>query len=121
MFSTIATWYLKPESQSEGIAALRQLAIDVEANEPDTWGYLIHSGAAGSAPPCSDDTIVFVEIYRDEQAFIGHVHGPVFTKFMKDHGDLFQAGPGGDSPFVQVQNVDRIQGFLRPEAGSGKG
>lgn len=121
MFSKIVTWCLKLESRSEGIAALKQLAIDIEAKEPGTWGYLIHSGAAGSTSPCSDDTIVFVEIYRDEQALIGHLHGPVFTKFMTDHGDLLQGGPGGDSPFVQFQNVDRIQGFLRPEAGSGKG
>ena len=121
MFSTIATWYLKPECQSEGITALRRLAKDVEENEPDTWGYLVHSGGADSSPPNSDGTIVFVEIYKNKEAFLHHVKGPVFSKFMTDHGNLFQAGPGGDSPFVQVQNVDRIQGFLRPQAGSEKG
>jgi len=117
MYSLIATWYLKPDLKSEGIAALRQLAKDVEENEPDTWGYLIHSGAQGSAPPCSDGTVVFIEIYKDEHAFLAHVKGPTFTQFKEEYGKLFQPTPGGDSPFFQVENVDRIQGFLRPQAG----
>lgn len=119
MYSTIATWYLKPDLQSEGIAALKQLAKDVEENEPNTWGYLIHTGAAGSAPPCSDGTVVFVEMYKDKEAFLYHLSGPVFSTFMKEKGHLFQPTPGSDTPFVLVENVDRIQGFLRPEAGSG--
>ena len=119
MYSLIATWYLKPESESEGIAALRQLAIDVEANEPGTWGYLVHTGAAGSCPPCGEGTIVFVEIYENQQAFMDHVTGPIFTKFKKEKGHLFLPAPGESSPFMQVENVDRIQGFVRPQAGSG--
>ncbi len=116
MYSTIATWFLKPGSEAEGIAALRQLAIDVEENEQDTWGYLVHTGAQGSAPPCSEGTIVFVEIYKDYKAFLDHLNGPVFTAFSKEYGHLFQPIPGQDHPFVQVENVDRIQGFVRPEA-----
>lgn len=117
MYSTIATWYLKPDLVSEGVAALKQLALDVQEHEPDTWGYLIHSGAAGSAPPFSEGTIVFVEMYKDKEAFLYHLNGPVFSNFVKNCGHLFQPVPGSDKPFVLVQNVDRIQGFLRPEAG----
>lgn len=117
MFSTIATWYLKPECRAEGIAALKQLAKDVEENEQGTIGYLIHTGGADSSPPCDENTIVFVEMYKNPDAFKKHVNGPIFTKFMKDCGDFFQPGPGGEGVFIQVENVDRIQGFLRPEAG----
>lgn len=118
MYSTIVTWYLKPDCRAEGIAALKQLALAVEKDEPDTWGYLVHSGADGSYPPSSDDTIVFLEIYKDKTAFLNHVNGPIFTGFVKDHSDLFLTGPVGTSPFFQVQNVDRIEGFVRPEAAS---
>ncbi len=118
MYSTIATWYLKPELEAEGITALKQLALDVQKNEKDTWGYLIHTGAEGSAPPCVDGTVVFVEIYKDHQAFLDHLNGPTFSAFQRDHGQLFQPTPGSDRPFVLVENVNRIQGFLRPQAGS---
>ncbi|WP_420583619.1 putative quinol monooxygenase [Ruegeria sp.] len=121
MYCTIAIWYLKPDLQSEGIAALKQLAKDVEEHEPDTWGYLIHSGAAGSAPPWPDGTIVFVEMYKDKEAFLYHLNGPVFSTFVKEQGHLFQPTPGSDAPFVLVQNVDRIQGFLRQQAGEATG
>ncbi len=117
MYSIIATWYLKPGEEAEGIAALKQLAQDVKQEE-DTWGYLIHTGGENSAPPCSDGTVVFIEIYKNFQAFLDHVSGPIFTAFKKDHGQLFQPIPGSDSPFFLVENIDRIGGFLRPQAGS---
>ncbi len=122
MLTTIAIWYLNPETRSEGIAALRQLTKDVKKNEPDTWGYLVHSGGADSVPPCDDDTVVFVEIYKDEKAFKKHLSKKsAFSKFLKKSGHLFLSAPGSENPFFQVLNVDRIQGFLRPEAGSNTG
>ena len=122
MLTTIAIWYLNPETRSEGIAALRRLARDVKKNEPDTWGYLVHSGGADSVPPCDDDKIVFVEIYKNEKAFKKHLSkGSDFSKFLKKSGHLFLSAPGSKSPFFEVMNVDRIQGFVRPEAGSSNG
>lgn len=116
MYSAVVTWYLKPGCATEAEAALTKLAESVFQNEQDTWGYLVHSGAEGSVPPSTPDTIVFVEIYKDQAAFMAHVNGPVFQGFLKQFGDLFISAPGSNGPFFLVQNMNRIQGFVRPSA-----
>ncbi|AZL57722.1 hypothetical protein EI545_02005 [Tabrizicola piscis] len=116
MYSAVVTWYLKPGCLTEAEAALTKLADAVFQNEQDTWGYLVHSGAAGSVPPSTPDTIVFVEIYKDQAAFMAHVNGPAFQGFLKQYGDLFISAPGSKGPFFLVQNMDRIEGFVRPMA-----
>lgn len=116
MYSAVVTWYLKPGCLMEAEAALTKLADTVFQSEQDTWGYLVHSAAAGSVPPSTPDTIVFVEIYQDQAAFLAHVNGPVFQDFLKQYGDLFVSAPGSKGPFFLVQNMNRIQGFVRPSA-----
>jgi quinol monooxygenase YgiN len=117
MYTTIARWYVKDDRLDEARTALSALAADVLANEPSTWAYIVHSGMDGSLPPSSPDEIVFFEVYADHQAFLDHVTGPVFTKFLAAHADLFQGAPLAEAtPFVQAQVIDRIGGFVRPEA-----
>ncbi len=116
MYSAVVTWYVKPECLTEAEAALTKLADAVFQSEQDTWGYLVHSGAAGSVPPSTPDTIVFVEIYKDQAAFLAHVNGPAFQGFLQQYGDLFVSAPGAKGPFFLVQNMSRIQGFVRSSA-----
>jgi quinol monooxygenase YgiN len=117
MYTVVATWFVLPDKRAEAITALNALAEDVQEKEPDTWGYLVHSAAAaGSLPPASSDTIVFVEIYKDKEAFLAHVNGPVFQGFLKANKDLFVAMPPDGPSFYEVTHLDRIQGFVRPQA-----
>jgi len=116
MYSIIATWYVTDGKLAEALAALRALAETVRAQEPDTWAYLVHSGGPDSLPPSAPETIVFVEIYKDEQAFQAHVAGAAFTGFLKRHGNLFVGVPPGNNAFFQVQHIERIEGFVRPAA-----
>ena len=88
----------------------------MEVEEPDTLGYLVHSGAADSFPPVTQNVITFLEIYKDNEAFLAHVNGPAFQGFLRENKNLFlSVRPDGPS-FFQVLNVDRIQGFIRPQA-----
>lgn len=114
--SLISEWFLKPGSEAEGIAALRQLALDVEANESDTLTYLVHTPFQGDArlqalPPVDPSSVLFFETYRDADAFLAHVGGPVFKGFVAAHGDLFIASNG--SPYTTVEFLTRQAGFIR--------
>ena len=116
MYTAIATWYVKKGKRAKAVKALKALAKQVQKQEKNTWGYLVHSGAAGSLPPSSPDTIVFVEIYKDKKAFLAHVNGKPFGDFLKNNKDLFLSVPPGKDSFFQVQILKRIEGFVRINA-----
>ncbi len=114
--SLISEWFLKPGSETEGIAALRELAEDVRANEPDTLTYLVHTPFQDDArlqalPPVDASSVLFFETYRDADAFLAHVNGPIFKGFVAAHGDLFIASNG--SPYTTVEFLARQAGFIR--------
>ena len=125
MYTNIAHWYVQKNKRSEALAALSALADRVQRSEPDTWAYIIHTGADQSLPPVGDDEIIFIEIYKDIQAFLGHIHGAAYVDFIKDHGNLFvQVPPSPISPkskppgqpFFLAEHVERHAGFIRPDA-----
>ncbi len=118
MHTVLATWYLKPGKVEAGRAALRELVDTVQQYEPGTLGYLVHQGGEGSLPPTAAEVVVFLEIYRDETAFDRHIRGRPFQDFLKTHGDLFVLNYNADcGPFMEVATLDRVAGFLRPDAG----
>jgi predicted enzyme related to lactoylglutathione lyase/quinol monooxygenase YgiN len=124
----IARWTLLKGREQEGIAALKRLAAEVLANEPDTLVYSFHTPrtsdpALPSLPAASPQEVVFYEAYRNRAAFEAHVKGPLFTKFLQQHGDLFLSPtdvlPGTDgsaaprNPFVVLQFLELQDGFTR--------
>lgn len=122
MISLTSRWYLVPGRRDEAREALTRLAHAVHEHEPDTLAYLVHLGRDDeqlvSLPANPPDQVTFFEIYRDREAFLAHVGGPVFTGFVADHGDLFLQGPGG-KPFRTVAFLDRVAGFVRAPATGG--
>lgn len=117
MHTVLATWHLKPGKVGAGLAALRELVRTVHHDEPDTLGYLVHQGGEQSLPPTAAEMVVFLEIYRDETAFQRHIDGKPFKDFLAAHGDLFVLNYNpGCGPFMEVATLDRIAGFLRPDA-----
>jgi predicted enzyme related to lactoylglutathione lyase/quinol monooxygenase YgiN len=117
--SLTSGWYIAPGKGSEALAALRNLAAAVYANEPDTLMYLVHTpfadeGSIVSRPPVTANSVVFFETYRTPQAFLAHVNGPVFQEFVAKNGSLFVNSNGG--PFTTVQFLTRIAGFIRSES-----
>ena len=115
--SLTSTWFIRPGCESEALAALERLAAQVEAQEPDTLAYQIHTPFTADArlqaqPPTDPLTVLFIETYRDADAFLAHVDGPVFTGFVREHGALF-VGCGGGQPFMLVSFLARRAGFVR--------
>jgi quinol monooxygenase YgiN len=110
-YSTLATWYVADGKLDAARAALNALAIEVR-KEPGTLVYLVHEPASDSLPPPAPGTIVFFEVYKDEDAFLAHLKGPAFTDFVQAHADLFRKDFHGND-YLQTQHLDRVAGFIR--------
>lgn len=113
--SLTSQWFIRPGQEADAFAALERLALDVHEHEPDTLVYLVHSPSVNSTlqslPPPDPSSVLFFEIYRSVSAFHAHVDGPIFTRFLEQHGALFVAANG--KPFVFVEFLARRAGFIR--------
>jgi len=127
MFTIIARWTIVHGREAAARTALTRLAKQVRSKEPDTLLYVVFVPdlAELSLPTASPLEVVFVEGYRNKAAFLAHLNGPVFTQFKEKHQGLFlcttvtgQDGKPVESPFVLVQNLRRLGGFVRPAAPS---
>lgn len=119
--SLTSRWFIKPGCEQAAGAALRQLAHDVERDEPDTLTYLVHrpylaDSRLQSLPPAEPRTVLFFETYRNADAFLRHVNGPAFRAFIERHGELFVAANG--KPFTFVEFLETLTGFVRAGASS---
>lgn len=112
--SLTSQWFLLPGCEEAALGALRQLAADVEAQEPGTLTYLVHTPYIGpnlqSLPPAAP-SVLFYETYQDEAAFVAHVTGPLFTNFVAQHGSLFVQSHG--KPFTVTLFLSLQAGFVR--------
>jgi quinol monooxygenase YgiN len=117
MYTVIAKWYIK-SNENAVVNALRDLALQVEAQEPDTWLYLVHTGnQEGSTPPPAPGEVVFMEAYKDLNALLRHVNGKPFQAFLKQCGtDFVPLTKPNEGPFMLVESLARIAGFVRPQA-----
>jgi uncharacterized protein len=125
MFTIIARWTIAHGHEAAARTALGRLAKHVRAKEPDTLLYIVFIPDMHemSLPTASPLEVVFVEGYKNKAAFLAHLNGPVFTHFKAKHQALFlsttvtgQDGKPVQSPFVLVQNLRRLGGFVRPGA-----
>lgn len=111
-----ATWFILPGCEQAADEALKKLAEDVLKNEPDTLMYFVHTAFLHDArlqslPPLAPQTVVFFETYRNADAFLEHLNGPVFTTFVKNYGELFVFTNG--KPFTTVSFLRTRAGFVR--------
>lgn len=119
MYINDAFFSIVPGNEAKAYAALGELAAQIEATEPDTWFYLIHTPnfdpGINIYPPPSPQQVAFVEGYKNREAFLKHHHGPNMAKFIADYGSLFLNMYGPASPFVILQTMELAVGFIRPE------
>ena len=117
--SLVSRWFVTPGCGEEARAALTRLATEVLESEPETLTYLVHTRFRGdqalqSLPPTDPGLVLFFETYRDADAFRRHVDGPVFTRFVSEHGMLFLQE--GGKPYTTVEFLSRIGGEARESA-----
>jgi quinol monooxygenase YgiN len=117
VYTIIAKWYIK-SNESAVLQGLRHLAAQVEAQEPDTWMYVVHIGnQAGSVPPPAPGEVVFLEAYKDLNALLQHVNGKLFQTFLTQFGtDFVPVMEPNKGPVMLVESLARIAGFVRPQA-----
>lgn len=116
--SLTSRWFIRAGCEVEVASAVTQLAGRVQAEEPDTLIYLAHMPCGDtvdlqSLPPSEPGLLLFFEMYRNPQAFVRHVHGPIFRQFVQQHGSLFVRTDRG-GPYTTVEFLSRHAGFIRP-------
>ncbi|MGW0943799.1 putative quinol monooxygenase [Streptomyces sp. NPDC002623] len=115
MISIVTKWWHVEGRREEAITALKELVLQTEKYEPDTYMYCLHTSIVeGSLPPPSENEIIFLGAWKDRQAFDDHRVGPVFTNWLAQHLDLFVLN--GGKLYVSAEFADRFAGFVRQEA-----
>lgn len=109
---------------------LQALAPKVEENEPDTLMYVVNLEAAfplskeskpvtHPPPPIplkEQKAVIFIEMYKNSDAFSEHILGAVFQTFLNDTKDYFVPDAGTrSSTRKDTPILARQSGFVRPE------
>jgi len=109
-----------PGNEAKAYAALGALADAVEATQPDTWMYLLHTPnldpGTNIYPPPAPVQVAFVEGYKDFAAYKAHHGSKVMKDFVKNSGQYFLNMYGPTVPFFIMQGLEMIDGFIRPGA-----
>lgn len=115
-YPLIAKWTILPGNETVALAALKQLALDVQANEPGTLLYMVHTPNFNEkslpTPPAGE--VFFWEVYENQEAFFTHVNGTIFQTFVKDYGNLFLSDfSNPPQVFMTTEVLTKIEGFSR--------
>ncbi len=129
MIALFSRWKLKDGCPPELAAALDELAVAVEEQEPGTLIYSMHMpgpyapigpppeyavvGEATPLPPGKRNELIFFEVYESPQAFSAHLRGPV-AKFMRQYRHYF-ATPWQGHPRPEVTYLDPRSVMVRGE------
>lgn len=105
MVSIVARFRMQPGKEEQAVERLRKMAEAVQANEPGALVYIFHRSQQDPSE------IVFFEAYADTDAFQAHMQTPHMGEFQASFAELF------DTSQVKVERLERLGGFVRPEAG----
>jgi quinol monooxygenase YgiN len=120
MYLNDAFWSIIPGNEAKAYAALGVFAEQVHREQPDTWMYLIHTPnldpGVNTFPMPGPQQVAFVEGYKDRDAFHRHHNSPIMKEFFAKNGSYFLNMYGPTVPFMMVQTLEMIDGFIRPGA-----
>ncbi|MWB93262.1 hypothetical protein GON26_02730 [Flavobacterium sp. GA093] len=111
-----AKWTILPGNEAKATEALKQLALDVQENEPETIMYMVHvpNFKEKSLPTPAQGEVIFWEVYEDQEGFLKHVNGPIFQNFVKTYGELFLSDfSTPPQVFMTTEVLTLIEGFSR--------
>lgn len=104
MVTIIARFKLREGKEEEGLALLRTMVQQVQAQEAGALAYVCHQS--------KDDPseIVFFELYADDAALQAHGQTPHMGELRTGFGPLF------DPTSVKIERLERVAGFVREGA-----
>jgi quinol monooxygenase YgiN len=124
MITLISQWSVRADiSDDEWNALLKNLqtlAGTVEAAEPDTLVYRVHTAAADPRNGDSPDTaearqyVTFYEVYRSAESFQVHLNGQPFNDFLRDNIQYFEENPDRKNyPLTKTTFLQKQSGYFR--------
>lgn len=120
MYIVDAFWSIIPGNEAKAYAALGALAAQVQQEEPDVWMYLIHTPnldpGVNTFPMPGPQQVAFVEGFKDRDAFNRHANSGILKEFFAKNGKYFLNMYGPTVPFMMIQTLNMIDGFIRPGA-----
>lgn len=121
LYTVISRWSIRPGCEAEAKAALRAYIAEMLVGEPGTLLYSANTPDRrhdpNAFPAVSRRELVYNSGWADHQAFLDHGSGPIYQRFLTDHGHLFLQVNGQDSatqPYLTSIVLQRIAGFIRP-------
>ncbi len=121
LYTVISRWTIQPGCEAQAEDALRTYIEEMLVGEPGTLLYSANTPDRGHAPNAfpavSRRELVYNSGWVDHQAFLDHGSGPIYQRFLADHGHLFLQVNGQDSatqPYLTSIVLQRIAGFIRP-------
>jgi quinol monooxygenase YgiN len=103
--TVIARFRIKEGKEEEALERLRAMAAAVEANEPGALAYVCHRAIDDPAE------VIFFEVYKDDEAFGGHMQTPHMGEMRAAFGEVF------DPTQLKIERLERVGGFARAAAG----
>jgi len=124
MITLISQWSVRADISDDEWNALLQnlqaLAGTVEAAEPDTLVYRVHTAAADPRNGDSPDTaearqyVTFYEVYRSAESFQVHLNGQPFNDFLRDNIQYFEENPDRKNyPLTKTTFLQKQSGYFR--------
>jgi len=125
--SLVSRWQLLDGCPPELFHELNELADKVK-KEPGTLMYLVNLQAAeplnsenqpivpqpSELPLAQQTEVVFIETYKNSQAFSDHVNGEIFTQFKNKTLQYFKPDPINKNwPLTKTEFLTRRSGFIK--------
>ncbi len=104
MTTILAQFKIQPGKEAEAEKALSEMAAAVEANEPGALLYVFNRSQN------EPGEITVFEVYADAEAFDAHGQTSHMATLRSGFGPLF------DPASVKIVRLERIAGFVRPDA-----
>ena len=126
MISLISIWKLVKGCPPELEEALRNIAEKVKQNEPETLTYKVNLQAPFPLDskfnplepppkpiPLKEQTeVIFIEVYKNAEAFSNHIMGKIFNEFREENIKYFVEDPNNPGwPLTKSPILEQVSSY----------
>jgi quinol monooxygenase YgiN len=117
MYTLIGKWTILEGKEAEAKDALNKLATQVKNEEVGTLIYMVYTPDFNeiSLPTPQSGEVIFLEVYKDKDAFNQHIAGKAFNDFVSNYGHLFLKDFSNPPQiYFTMEVLNNVGGFIRP-------